>query len=168
MIHYALICSLEHEFDGWFSSSMAFEAQAARDLVECPVCGDINVRRALMAPSLPRKSNARDPAKAPQPDVPQPSAPPATLQQPSPGHTVAVAGDRLPAHVRVALQRLRAEVERHCDYVGDQFAEEARRIHHGESERRAIYGETTPDEAEELAADGIEVSSLPWVTHSDS
>ena len=73
----------------------------------------------------------------------------------------------MPDHVRAVFQRLRAEVEQNCDYVGDSFADEARRIHNGESDRRGIYGETTPDEAEALAEEGIEVSSIPWVPRAD-
>ncbi len=74
----------------------------------------------------------------------------------------------MPDHLRAMLQKLRAEVEKTCDYVGGAFAEEARRIHHGEVERRGIYGETTPDQAEALADEGIEISSIPWVRRAES
>ena len=73
----------------------------------------------------------------------------------------------MPDHLRAMLQRVRAEIERTCDYVGAEFAEEARRIHNGASERRGIYGETTPDQAEALAEDGIEVARIPWVPRAD-
>ncbi len=62
---------------------------------------------------------------------------------------------------------MRAEVEKRCDYVGDTFATEARRIHNGESDARGIYGEATPEEAERLADDGIEVARIPWVPRAD-
>jgi hypothetical protein len=65
------------------------------------------------------------------------------------------------------LQRLRAEVEKTCDYVGAGFADEARRIHRGESQRRGIYGETEPSEAEALAEEGIEIARIPWVPRAD-
>jgi hypothetical protein len=80
---------------------------------------------------------------------------------------VAVASERLPDHMRAMLQRLRAEVEKNCDYVGEQFADEARRIHRGESDVRGIYGETTPEQAEALADEGIEVNRIPWVPRAD-
>jgi hypothetical protein len=147
MIHYQLSCSHDHAFDGWFPSSSAFDAQAKRHLVECPVCGDTQVERALMAPALPKKANA------------VPVAPKRTK--------VAVGGDKVPDGVRASLQRLRAEVERHCDYVGDEFASEARRIHNGEADMRGIYGETTPEQAEALADDGIAVARIPWVKRAD-
>jgi hypothetical protein len=146
MIHYTLICSQAHEFDGWFASSAGFDAQAKRGLVECPVCGGNQVSRGLMAPALPKKGNAKAETKP---------------------RSVAVTADKMPDHVRSALQKLRAEVESNCDYVGERFAEEARRIHNGESDKRGIYGEATPEQAEELAEDGIAVARIPWVPRAD-
>ena len=163
MIHYQLRCSQDHEFDGWFKDSAAFEAQAARGLVECPVCGDVKVDRALMAPALMAPALGRHGAER----APEPEAAPAPAQAaPAPPPAAAVAG-RLPDHVRAALQRLRGEIERNCDYVGPRFAEEARRIHKGESEARGIYGETTPEQAEALAEEGIDFSRVPWVPRAD-
>ena len=103
---------------------------------------------------VPAKSNRRaDPVPAP-------------VQ--AEGQKVSVSGDHLPDQVRAALQKLRAEVEKNADYVGQDFADEARRIHNGESERRAIYGEATPEQAEALADDGIPVAQIPWVSRADS
>lgn len=154
MIHYELRCGAGHGFDGWFKDSAAFEKLAKRNLVECPHCGDTKVERSLMAPALAKREAlpAPVPASAPAP-APQPPA--------------AVAGGRLPDHMRAMLQRMRAEVEKHCDYVGPQFADEARKMHRGESEKRAIYGETTSSEAESLAEEGIEFSRIPWVPPAD-
>ena len=155
MIHYQLRCSRGHEFDGWFSDSAAFDKQAKRGLVECPVCADVKVTRAMMAPAVATRD-----------------APPAAAEKPRATETQAtppapVAGGKMPAHLRAMLQHMRAEIEKHCDYVGPAFAEEARKMHHGESEKRGIYGETTPSEAETLAEEGIEVSRIPWVPRSD-
>jgi hypothetical protein len=156
MIHYQVRCSHDHEFDGWFKDSAAFDKQTKRGLVECPVCGDTRVERALMAPAVPKK-RAKPIAVAPAPEAPPAEAPPVP----------AVAGGRMPAHLRAMLQHLRSEVERNCDYVGPQFANEARKIHNGESEPRGIYGEATPEESEALADDGIEVGKIPWVPLAD-
>ena len=153
MIHYQLRCDEGHEFDGWFKDSTAFERQAKRGLVECPTCGGTKVSRALMAPAVPKKSS----------QLPDPSPPPVAAK--SAGRRKGGAG--LPAEVQAALQRLRAEVEQNCDYVGPEFAEEARKMHRGESDKRGIYGETTKDEAESLAEEGIEVASIPWVPRAD-
>jgi hypothetical protein len=161
MIHYQLQCADGHGFDGWFKDSASFDQQARRGLLECPVCGDSRVERALMSPSVPRKGNTRrEVVVAPDP---QPAAAPAAAPAPAP----AVVAGRMPDHVRAMLQRLRAEVEKNCDYVGEGFAEEARRIHRGEGERRGIYGEASPTEAEALADEGIEIARIPWVPRAD-
>ena len=155
MIHYQLRCADDHAFDGWFRDSAAFDAQAGAGMLSCPVCGTGSVSRALMAPALGRKRAAPaqvEPAPAPPPP-PAPAAP--------------VAGGGLPDGLRAMLQKMRAEVEARCDYVGPGFADEARRIHNGESDARGIYGEATPEEAERLADDGIEVAQIPWVPRAD-
>ena len=73
-----------------------------------------------------------------------------------------------PAQLRAALMELRRQVERHCDYVGAQFADEARRIHYGEVDPHAIYGEATETESRELAEEGIEFGRIPWLAPSDA
>jgi hypothetical protein len=158
MIHYQVQCADGHGFDGWFKDSASFEEQAARGLLECPVCGGSRVERALMAPSVPRKGGSPRPvAVLPEQPVSQPAAAPAPA---------AVAG-RMPDHLRAMLQRLRVEVEKNCDYVGNGFVDEARRIHRGESDRRGIYGEADPAEAEALADEGIQIACIPWVPRAD-
>ncbi|TPG44244.1 DUF1178 family protein [Roseomonas nepalensis] len=156
MIHYQLRCSQDHGFDGWFKDSAAFEKGAAAGFVDCPVCGDTTVRRDLMAPAIGKRAAGRDRNEAAPAAPSAPAAPPA----------VTTAGP-LPAQLLSLLQRMRAEVEKNCDPVGRDFAEEARRMHRGESERRGIYGEATPDEAEALAEEGIEVGRIPWVPRAD-
>jgi hypothetical protein len=159
MIHYQLRCSRGHEFDGWFSDSTAFDKQAKRGLVECPVCADVKVSRAMMAPAVATRDAPPVSVERPRAGVEGQAAPPTP---PAP-----VAGGRMPAHLRATLQLMRAEIEKNCDYVGPSFAEEARKMHRGESEKRGIYGETTPSEAEALADEGIEVSRIPWVPRAD-
>ena len=155
MIHYHLQCSAEHAFDGWFKDSASFDKQAKRGLLECPVCGVASVERALMTPGVPRKGRPmRNEIVAPAKPVEAPA-------------TMAVQDPTMPAHVRAVLQKIRAEVEANLDYVGDEFADEARRIHNGESDARGIYGEATAEDAEALAEDGIAVSQIPWVPRAD-
>lgn len=156
MIHYQLRCSQDHQFDGWFKDSAGFDRQAGAGLVECPQCGDTRVNRALMAPALGKtRQVVNTVGKHEAPVMDKPDAPPM------------VAGAVLPDHVRAMLQRMRAEVERNCDNVGPAFADEARRIHRGESKRRGIYGDSTPEQAEALADEGIEVARMPWVPRAD-
>ena len=161
MIHYTLHCANGHEFDGWFRDSAAFDDQARRGLLQCPGCGDGRVSRALMAPAVMKPRVGRQPV--PAPDEPSPAPVPAR-RQPSPAEMAAA---QVPAQVLAALQRLRADVEKNCDYVGPAFPEVALGIHRGEIEPRGIYGEASPDEAEMLTEEGVKVSRIPWVPRAD-
>jgi hypothetical protein len=163
MIHYQVRCSHGHEFDGWFKDSAAFDKQVTLGFLECPTCGDKQVMRALMAPAVVTRSQAQAPSQTPAP-APSPAPQPPAPAAPGPG---AVAGP-IPDHLRAMLQRLRTEVEKNCDYVGPQFAEEARRMHRGESDRRGIYGETSTEEAEALTEEGIGFGRIPWVSRAES
>jgi hypothetical protein len=156
MIHYQLRCDQDHRFDGWYKDSSAFDKLAGTGLVECPVCGSDKVTRALMAPAIAR---AR----------PEP-APPAPPQQAAPHAEAApqqAAAGPIPAQMVALLQRMRAEVEKNCDYVGPGFADEARKMHRGESEFRGIYGEASDSDAEDLREEGIDIARLPWVPRAD-
>ncbi|MDB5314376.1 MAG: hypothetical protein JWO26_1672 [Rhodospirillales bacterium] len=163
MIHYTLRCSAPvhganpHEFEGWFKDGAAFEKLLAAKLVECPACGDTGAGRALMAPAIPKKNRRgrAAPEMAPAP-APEPAAPPAATAGP------------MPDQVRALLQKIRAEVEASCDYVGDGFAEEARKMARGETQTRGIYGETSDSAAESLRDEGIDVARIPWVPRSDA
>jgi len=157
MIHYQLRCAAGHGFDGWFKNSDGFEVQAASGFVACPSCGNTEVERALMTPGIARKG--REP-------VTEPAVVPASLPEGAIG--LPAAGGLIPDSVRVALHKLREEVEKNCDYVGADFAEEARRIHNGETTARGIYGESTDEEAEALEEDGITFARIPWAPRNDS
>jgi hypothetical protein len=169
MIHYQLQCPQGHAFDGWFKDSISFEAQSGARLVACPSCNSTDVSRALMAPSLGRGTKKF--AATGTDEATRLASREATPPAPAPAHaptTAAIAEAGLPDNVRALLQRLRAEVERSCDYVGTDFAEEARRIHYGETDARGIYGEATQSDAEALADEGIDIGVLPWLPRSDS
>ena len=158
MILYRLRCSKGHEFESWFKDSKTYDRQEKKSLIGCAVCGDVKVTRALMAPRLGTKGNKRKtglPVEAPPP-APAP-------QQQQAEQKMAALDKHMPKELREALLKVRAEVEKNCEHVGDKFAEEARKIHYGESEKRGIYGETTDDEAEALAEEGIEFGRLPWI-----
>jgi hypothetical protein len=174
MIHYALRCGAGHEFDGWFRSSASFDAQAAQGLLDCPICANTAIERAIMSPRL-NKGGHRPPVIEATPDAP--TADPSGTREPKPGESLPASQAAVPApaalpplpdKVRAVLQRIRTEVEKRCDYVGPRFAETARRIHGGDAPHRPIYGEATPDEAESLAEDGIDVTQIPWVPRADS
>lgn len=160
MIHYRLRCEAGHEFESWFANAAGFDSQAAAGLVECPVCGGAKVTRALMTPAVAKKGRARkaEPLEA-APPAPPPPAPVASQEK--------MAAGPIPAQMVALLQRMRGEIEKNCDYVGPGFAEEARRIHHGEVEPRGIYGEATEAEREALSDEGIEVGRIPWIPRAD-
>lgn len=170
MIRYKLRCHAGHEFEGWFQDSGGFDKLAMAGLVECTVCGSTQVERALMAPAV---VSSRKKAKPPAPPADAspgtpPGSPAAAPEAPAPSPTgPQMAAGPIPAQLVAMLQRLRSEVEKSCDYVGKDFAEEARKMHSGETEARGIYGEATDAEAEALAEDGIEVARLPWVPRAD-
>jgi hypothetical protein len=152
MIKYRLRCANDHAFEGWFKDSATYERQEKRKRLECPVCASGDVERAIMAPSVTRKSNSKTVA-------PPPAATPESAPVP-----VATPGPAMPPDMRKMLLELRQQVEKNCDYVGPRFAEEARKIHYGETDKRGIYGETSEEEAAALADEGIEFGKLPWVS----
>jgi hypothetical protein len=135
MIRYSLTCAADHDFESWFQSSAAYDRLADSGRVACPACGTTSVRKALMAPAVQAAGKTAEPAAAP----------------PS------------PADIERALAELRRQVEQNSDYVGLNFAAEARRIHAGEAPERSIYGEARPDEARKLVEDGVPVAPLPFV-----
>ncbi len=154
MICYRLRCASDHSFDGWFRSGTEFDRQASGGLIDCPTCGSASVERALMAPAVVGSSK-------------HPGRPVAETEILPPSGQPAPAGG-MPAVMRALLTRMREEVERTCVHVGAEFADQAVRMHRGEAEKRAIYGETTALEREMLADEGVEVAAIPWIKRADS
>ena len=135
-----LRCAAGHRFEGWFASEDDLQAQTDRGLMECPVCADKSITRLPSAPRL-NVSGAREPgAKATQP---------------------AAADAPVEMTMQAAWLRAVQQVMNQTENVGDRFPEEARRIHYGEADERAIRGRATPDEAQALRDEGIDVMSLP-------
>jgi hypothetical protein len=143
-----LRCAAGHAFEGWFASDDDFQSQRERGLLDCPICGNADVVKLPSAPRL-NLSGARPPAPAPEArDAPRPA--------PAPAPTMAVHGNAVTRFVAAV-----AELLQNTEDVGTRFAEEARRIHYGETEQKAIRGQTTPEERAALADEGIEVFTLP-------
>jgi hypothetical protein len=163
MILYELNCDRQHSFEAWFKDGATADRQLKKKTVECPSCGSVKVAKALMAPRVSRKSNAREIAPVEAPNASVPAAIPAPTR-PAPAGKAAM----IPVELRQALTEMRKQIEANCDYVGDKFAEEARKIHYGETELRGIYGEATDAEHEELLEEGIEVARVPWVNRGDA
>ena len=133
MIQYSLKCKKGHQFSSWFQSASAFDKLQATGMITCAVCGSTQVEKAVMAPRLNQKTAEQ-------------SAP---LSQPS-------------GPAEEALAQLRKTVEQNSDYVGRDFASEARAIHEGTAVERSIYGEARLEDAKKLVEDGVPVAPLPF------
>lgn len=142
MIHYSLVCDRSHKFDGWFASASAYDSQKQRGLVTCPICLTTAVEKAIMAPAVNRTDNETRAA----------------------GEKVSLSIGH-PEHqkLREAMMALRDKVTSEADYVGDKFADEARKIHFKEVDARGIYGEATKEEVAALIEDGVDFMPLPSV-----
>jgi hypothetical protein len=151
MIKYALVCDKGHHFESWFADSAAFDKQAKRKLVTCPMCDSAKVEKAIMAPRL--ASTKKRKAQAPVPA-------PAGAEAPAPAAPVAMMSPQ-EQEFRAKLKELRDHLTKNADNVGKKFSDEARKMHYGEIEHRSIYGEATPEDAKELAEEGIEFHPLP-------
>lgn len=135
MIRYDLKCSKGHDFDGWFQSAEAFESLRRAGHVTCILCGTAEVEKRVMAPAVrPARAVGEKPKlKEPQNDL------------------------------EAAFAEMRAQIEANSDYVGLNFAAEARAMYEGTIDERSIYGEAKPDEARALLDDGIPVAPLPFM-----
>ena len=142
MIVYQLQCCNSHEFEAWFHDSSTYEAQVKGGDVTCPFCGDADVGKAIMAPNISTsKSGPKD----------------------SDLNRAEARAKEVAEQILDAVGEIRQHVETTCDDVGDDFANEARRIHHGEVEERGIFGNATDEETEDLDEEGIEFFRLPIV-----
>jgi hypothetical protein len=156
MIRYALACSKGHTFESWFQNSAAYDKQAKRGLVECPVCGNTKVEKALMAPTLAgTKKRGRPSLPA---AMPAPSAEAVTTPE-APSPVAMISPEE--REFRSKLKELRDHLTKNADNVGRKFPDEARKMHYGEIEHRSIYGEASPEEAKELHEEGVEFHPLP-------
>jgi hypothetical protein len=147
MIRYALRCERDHTFESWFQNSSAYESQARRKLVSCPLCGSDRIEKAIMAPRIASKKG-RNTTQALEAE-----APPAAATKP-----LVMAQER---ELRKKLKQLRDHIVKNADNVGERFPNEARKMHYGEIDHRPIYGEASREEAHALIEEGIEVAPLP-------
>jgi len=150
MIVFDLKCRKDHVFEGWFADSATFQAQADGGEVACPMCGDTKVSKALMAPNVATRSSA------------------AKGEEATTSAQVAMAPQQEQAAKMFAMMRaVKDHVEKNFEHVGPRFAEEARKIHYGETDKRGIYGQATRDEAAELKDEGIVFGELPDLPNLD-
>ena len=138
MIKYDLTCKCGETFESWFSSSSEFDYLCKKKLIKCIYCESSSVKKSVMAPNLPSKSNKISKKT------------------------------KLEKNIKKQLLDFRKYIEKNCRNVGENFSREARSIHYDKKTSKGIYGKTTPEEASELIEEGIEVVSIPWVDKSEN
>jgi len=138
MIKYNLICKCGQTFESWFLNSSEFDSLFKKKLVKCIYCESSKVKKSVMAPNLPSKSNKISKKNKAEKDI------------------------------KKQLLNFRKYIEKNCKNVGDNFAREARSIHYEKKNSQGIYGKTTPEEASELIEEGIEVVTVPWVHKTEN
>ena len=138
MIKYNLICKCRKTFESWFLSSSKFDYLCKKKLIKCIYCGSLSVKKSVMAPNLPSKSNK------------------------------IFKRSKLERNVKKQLLNIRKYIEKNCKNVGENFTREARSIHYDKKTSQGIYGKATPEETSELLEEGIEVATIPWVDESEN
>ena len=133
MIKYNLICKCGESFESWFLSSSGFDSLCKKKLIKCIYCGSLSVKKSVMAPNLPSKSNK------------------------------VFKKTKLEKNIKKQLLDVRKYIEKNCKNVGENFTREARSIHYDKKTSQGIYGQATPEETSELLEEGIEVDTIPWV-----
>ena len=133
MIKYNLICKCGESFETWFLSSSGFDSLCKKKLIKCIYCGSLSVKKSVMAPNLPSKSNK------------------------------VFKKTKLEKNIKKQLLDVRKYIETNCKNVGENFTREARSIHYDKKTSQGIYGKATPEETSELLEEGIEVATIPWV-----
>lgn len=134
MIVFDLKCTHAHVFEAWFGSSADYEDQRARGLLSCPICGDADIAKAVMAPNIPAKGNRAPATPAATPD---------------------------PKALMAALAQVQAKMLEGSQWVGMSFADKARAMHAGEETVAPIHGQASIAEAKALIEDGVPVAPLP-------
>jgi len=144
MIRYRLDCTnCQESFDAWFADSATCDTQLEAGEVPCVSCGGTDLVKGLMAPRVGRAKGG-------------------AAGEPGGDRKVMVA-----KKAREAMLAVKQHIEDNCDYVGGQFAEEARKIHYGEAEERSIYGEASDEEHETLVEEGVDVHRVPWPVRTE-
>ncbi len=135
MIKYRLRCACSNEFEAWFQSSTAYDAQVQGEQVACPRCGSHDVDKAIMAPNVAACGDRQD----------EPCHPPAAT----------------PKELRQLVRNIHRSLVKDAENVGTRFADEARKIHYQEAKARGIYGQASGEEARALVDEGIDILALP-------
>lgn len=160
MIVFDLVCKkASHQFEGWFGSSADYEQQKSDGMLACPICGSVDIAKAMMAPNVSAKSNQGSdsaPTKSTLPSAQATSTPPESLES----NAVQV-----PTEYKELLENLakaQSKVLEKSEWVGDDLPEKAREMHYGDSEEKPIHGIATPEDVADMEDEGIELAALPF------
>jgi len=137
MIKYILKCKNNHEFESWFSDSNEFEKLNKKNLLECIFCSSKKIEKSIMAPMISGKSSEDENRK---------------------NHN-----DKLSSQKKELL-KIRKYVEKNFEFVGDKLSQKIREVYYDKKSKKSIYGTATPEEREELAEEGIDLLTIPWVS----
>jgi len=159
MIRYQLLCAHDHSFEAWFKDSAAYDEQVAYGEVQCPYCGNLDIRKAVMAPAVQtgKTRDAQTEHSTPEPQEIAIQAAEKAADDMRGGMDPQEAAQQF----LEVVHTLKTHVSETCEDVGDQFAEEVRAIHYGDAEERGIYGKATLEDPKELVEEGIDVLPLP-------
>ena len=138
MIKYSLTCECGKNFESWFPSSKEYDLLKKKNFISCIYCHSTNIKKSVMSPNLPSKSNK------------------------------IINKNKLEKSVRKQLVDFRRYIEKNCKNVGENFSQEARNIHYDKKTSQGIYGKATPEETAELLEEGIEVTTVPWVDETEN
>ena len=136
MIKYNLICDNEHEFESWFSDSLKFEKLKKKKLLECIFCSSKRIEKSIMSPMISNSNN------------------------------LDFSNDKFERELlkeKKRLKQIRKYIEKNYEYVGKNFSKKVRELYYDKKSKKTIYGTTTPKEREELAEEGIDLLSIPWI-----
>ena len=136
MIKYNLICDNEHEFESWFSDSLKFEKLKKKKLLECIYCSSKKVEKSIMSPMISNSSNL---------EISQNKFEKELFKE------------------KKMLEQIRKHIEENYEYVGKNLSKKVREIYYDKKSKKTIYGTATLKEKEELAEEGIDLLSIPWV-----
>ena len=136
MIKYILKCNKNHELESWFSNSVEFDKLNKRQLLECIYCSSKKISKSIMSPMISNLSNRKETIKK---------------------------IDKGAKEEKNKLFQLRKYIENNFDYVGKDFSKKVREVYYDKKSEKGIYGTTTPEEREELAEEGIDLLSIPWI-----
>lgn len=160
MIVFDLICKeASHQFEGWFSGSEDYERQKSDGLLACPICGSIDVGKALMAPNVSAKGNQARGEYSSDADKPAPES--TTM----PSQTVESNAVQVPAEYKELLGNLakaQSKILEKSEWVGNDLPEKAREMHYGDSEEKPIHGIAKPEDVADMQEEGIELAPLPF------